>query len=311
VGFLQTLMAERLIELAWKLRRAAKAQCKHAGNRLGDDVETTRTMRKAGAWDGPDVSPTGTDMLLDAAEGDKEARPFLTLDLYADRCQRAFQLGLSALRREQKRREERVGPDVEEEEAEAGGGVAVELGEDPTEDAHFVSKATAGEQDPGEPEDLTQYIREASADAIKAAALPYLNANSQNKATAGSNGAQRRGNGEAEKRAPEPTPAPRYDGPVEQKRTQGVGGAADGGSVRTDGAAKAQGVDGRQRDVGAVRRPGDDSAGPSSIAGVSGRDADEDWRVDPSSGPVGGGGGSNAYGSIPRPPRDTGPAHRT
>ncbi len=41
-GFLQTLMAERLIELAWKLRRAAKAQVRHAGNRLGDDLHTTR-----------------------------------------------------------------------------------------------------------------------------------------------------------------------------------------------------------------------------------------------------------------------------
>jgi hypothetical protein len=69
VGFLQTLMAERLVELAWKLRRAAKAQCRHAGNRLGDDLHALRQMRKAGAWSGPDLPPDGADMLLDAAGG--------------------------------------------------------------------------------------------------------------------------------------------------------------------------------------------------------------------------------------------------
>jgi hypothetical protein len=263
VGFLQTLMAERLIELAWKLRRAAKAQCKHAGNRLGDDVETTRTMRKAGAWDGPDVSPTGTDMLLDAAEGDEEAQPFLRLDLYADRCQRAFQLGLSALRREQRRREERVGPGVEEE-ADAGGGVAVELGEDPAEDAHFGSKATAGEDDPREPEDLTRYIREASAEAIKAAALPYLDANSQNKATAGSADARPSGNGAAEQPEPAPEPdlkpAPQQPAPVrdaDAKRTRRAEAEPPAEEIRPEPARKAAGGH-----AGAVAR---DRAGAAAV----------------------------------------------
>jgi hypothetical protein len=309
VGFLQTLMAERLIELAWKLRRAAKAQCKHAGNRLGDDVETTRTMRRAGAWDGPDVSPTGTDMLLDAAGGDEEAQPFLTLDLYADRCQRAFQLGLAALRREQKRREERIGPDVEEgEQVAAQEDAAVELGEDPAEDAHFGSKATAGTEDPREPEDLTQYIREASAEAIKEAALPYLGANSQNKATAGATDARPRANGAVEQPAPEPTPAPRYDGPVEPKRTQRDDGATDGGAVPADDAAGRgrAGVDRGRADAGAVDRPAHHHPGRAGVP-VVGVAKSADVGVDTPTGNLRGDHPGGAGGGVCRSPAPPAP----
>jgi len=310
VGFLQTLMAERLIELAWKLRRAAKAQCRHAGNRLGDDIDTTRTMRRAGAWDGPDVSPTGTDMLLDAAEGDKEARPFLTLDLYADRCQRAFQLGLSALRREQKRREERVGPEVDEE-ADAGGAVAVELGEDPTEDAHFVSKATAADEDPREPEDLTRYIREASADAIKEAALPYLNANSQNKATAGANGAQPRGTADVERKQPAP-PAERYDAPVEPKPDKPVEPAAAHRGV-PGGDEPRSGLDAAAAGAGGSDRLGDDPARPAAVSLVGAAEPGREDRVDLSAIGLRGWRPGNAPGGIFRlqTPPDAGPAPGT
>jgi hypothetical protein len=279
VGFLQALMAERLVELAWKLRRAAKAQCRHAGNRLGDDIETTRAMRRAGAWEGPDVSPTGTDMLLDAAEGDREAQPFLRLDLYADRCQRAFQLGLAALRREQRRREERVGPDAE---GAVEADVAVELGEDPAEDAHFASKATAGGEDPPEPEDLTRYIRTASAEAIKEVAAPYLSASSQNKATAGATEPRVRGNEAAEKRAPEPAPEARYDAPVEPRPTQPAQRAPGGPVVPADDATGPDrtGVDGGRGDAGAARRPAHDPPGPAAVPVVGVQEPDDGERVD-------------------------------
>jgi hypothetical protein len=215
-------------------------------------------------------------MLLDAAEGDEEARPFLQLDLYAERCQRAFQLGLSALRREQRRREERMRPEIEEG-ADAQEDVAVELGEDPAEDAYFLSKATATDEDPPEPEDLTQYIHEASAEAVRAAAGYAQHPRRQNKATAGPGGAQPRGNGKVEKTeaehqpAPEPTPAARYDGPVEPKREESVEPAAAERAVPARD-EPGPGVDEAAGGAGTGDRAGHDPARPAAVPVVGAPD---------------------------------------
>jgi hypothetical protein len=277
-GFLQALMVERLIELAWKLRRAAKAQLLHAGKRLGEQVHTLDLARKAGAWTGPDLDITGTDVLLDSAEGEeKEAAAYLRLDLYADRCQRAFQLGLSALRREQRRREERVGPDVEEELDHAREQVEVELGLDREENAYFMRKATGGNGDDGEPEDLTQYIAMPTAQAMREVAGLDENGNWKNKATAGGNGAQPRGsengNGSAGKVDREETPVqppPGYDAGGDAGAVEPEDRSTPGGSVPADDAAgrRPAGVGGGGGDAGAAHRPAHDGPGPAAVPDV-------------------------------------------
>ena len=242
-GFLQTLMAERLVDLAWKLRRVAKAQNQHAGHRLGDHLLSFKAMREHGAWTGPDLALTGTDVLLDSAEGDKEAAAYLRLEALADQLQRRFELGLAALRREQKRREERRGqrqtkkekaaaavmdePVAQEEEAEAD--AEVELGADPSENAYYLSKARPHDEEVTEPLDLTQFIVPASERLKRREAEEAKNAIQQNKATAGADEERPRGNATpvAAEQASEP-PAPSAPQPPEQNEP--IAEAAHGAS---------------------------------------------------------------------------------
>ena len=189
-GFLQTLMAERLVELAWKLRRAVKALGNHADRRTDKFLDDAIEMRKSGDWTGPVPKLTGAQMLVDGVEGDKEAVPMLRLDLYADRLQRAFELGLSALRREQKRRGQNAGETPEE---RAFTLVEVLLERDPVENAAFLSKPTAATSEATTLEELIGSGIGPCNQPGPAAAGDPQNAPSQNKPTAVSGDAQPRG----------------------------------------------------------------------------------------------------------------------
>jgi hypothetical protein len=180
-GFLQTLLAERVIDAAWKLRRASRAQTDLACRLLDEDLHQHKVVVENGAYVGPYTPLTGAGIVADAVETGGGAVPsagFLKLDLYADRLQRAMLGALSRLRREQDRA-------AKAGETAASTDVEVELGVDKFEDAAMTNKATAGEEEDGEPLDLRVFIRDpyAKENAEEGGAADH--SDSQNKATAG------------------------------------------------------------------------------------------------------------------------------
>jgi hypothetical protein len=181
VGFLQTLLSERIVDLAWKLRRASRAQTDLASRLVDEDLHQHKIVVERGAYVGPYTPLTGSGIVADAVENGEGAVPsagFLRLDLYADRLQRAMLGAVMRLRREQERaaRAGQTAPPAD---------VEVELGEDVFEDALMNSKATAGEAPEGEPLDLRVFIRDPYDGKSHQPGEPVNHPNSQNKATEG------------------------------------------------------------------------------------------------------------------------------
>lgn len=184
-GFLQTLLAERIIDLAWKLRRSSVAQTELACRLLDDHIHAHETAVKEGAYVGPFVAMNGADMVAegvddrDAGPGKQKPAAYLRLDLYADRLQRAMLAALMRLRREQER--------ADDEGAASGtpADVEVELANDVAENSAMKNKATADETEDEDYVDLRSFIRYPWSEKAAEEQAEADNANSQNKATAG------------------------------------------------------------------------------------------------------------------------------
>jgi hypothetical protein len=181
-GFLQTLLAERIIDLAWKLRRSCVAQTEIASRLLDEDLHQHVVAVQHGAYDGPYLPLTGAQIVADGVEGGEglgENAAYLRLDLYADRLQRAMLGALMRLRREQQRAAAAGGP------SDAPADVEVELGEDQAENNAMKNKATAGEPSEEDFVNLRSFIHYPWGEKAAGERSSADNANSQNKATAG------------------------------------------------------------------------------------------------------------------------------
>lgn len=188
-GFVQELIVERMVDVAWKLRRAATAISEHAARRLDKHLEEFDTARKAGAWTGPDFPLTGTEMLVDSAEGDSGAEAFLRIEMYADRLQRAFHQALRQLRREQRLRAEEGEAAGIAAGAEGSPDVEVELKNDPVENARFGNEATSFFGADGKPIDLKRYWTDPSEWVTPEWVEALKKTNSKNKAKAAADAA--------------------------------------------------------------------------------------------------------------------------
>jgi hypothetical protein len=92
-GPAQALMAGRVIEAAWKLRRAGAAQEAFVASAL-------EHYRQGGLGRGARAVDSAAALLARAVGGDAQAEPFLHLDDHAARCQREMFTALRQLARQ-------------------------------------------------------------------------------------------------------------------------------------------------------------------------------------------------------------------
>ena len=176
-GFLQTLLAERIVDLAWKLRRSSRAQSVVACEYLVSDLRGHQIAAEHGYETGRYVRTVdGPKIVADAATYMSEEGGYLRLDLYADRLQRSLLSALTRLRQEQAR--DAAGEGCIESVLD----VEVELGADEAEAAAI--KATAGNSEAVEPDELSALSGEVSDGRPVSDEVADEEPNSQNKATA-------------------------------------------------------------------------------------------------------------------------------
>jgi hypothetical protein len=175
-GFLQTLPAERVIDVAWKLRRAGMAQTEVACRLLDHQMHCHKVATEHGAYTGPFTPYRGADIVADGAEDPGKPAAYLRLDLYSDRLQRALLTALARLRQEQR-------SDADGDAApKASLDVEVEVETDGSDGIKNKPTAEDGEWD--EPIDLRSFWVEPSKRKPLRPAGASDESNSQNKATA-------------------------------------------------------------------------------------------------------------------------------